>query len=477
MLTACRDLQDGKEKKKEIMEKRAATKNRKGMKASPQEILNGPILKTLFRLAVPTIIAFTFQTAFNFIDRLFISRLGELQFGAIGMSFTVQSIIIAIAAGVGAGSSSLISRFIGAKRYKDANNAAEHSLLIVLVTAAVFTIGGPLLSRPLFVLLGASDNMLPFILKYINVILFGSFFAFFTMIGNGILRGEGNMVKPMQVMVIGTLTNIILDPLLIFGLGPFPRMGIEGAALATVIARAVSAILLALSLFGDKNIIKFNLKVFKYNGQFIKGIFKVGGPSMISQLVQSLGLSLLFILLRPYGDFVKAAFTMGFTYQQVAFLPILGIAISVLTMTGQNYGAKNYERVRQIFKQASLAAAAIMLIFTGLFIAGSRTFITIFSDNPEVLRVGKDLLVIFSIGFPFIALRMVQVNVFQGLGMGFKSLILNLSQMLFLTIPLALLMSYFLGLNGIWIGMVMGNFLTAIAGLIWVGRVTKKLIV
>ena len=158
-------------------------------------------------------------------------------------------------------------------------------------------------------------------------------------------------------------------------------------------------------------------------------------------------------------------------------MPILGIAISVLTMTGQNYGAKNYERVRQIFKQASLAAAAIMLIFTGLFIAGSRTFITIFSNNPEVLRVGKDLLVIFSIGFPFIALRMVQVNVFQGLGMGFKSLILNLSQMLFLTIPLALLMSYFLGLNGIWIGMVMGNFLTAIAGLIWVGHVTKKLIV
>ena len=461
------------------MEKSTEVQNRgkKGMKATPEEILNGPILKTLFRLAVPTIIAFTFQTAFNFIDRLFISRLGELQFGAIGMSFTVQSIIIAIAAGVGAGSSSLIARFIGAERYKDANNAAEHSLLIVLVTAVIFTIGGPLLSRPLFVLLGASDKMLPYILRYINVILFGSFFAFFTMIGNGVLRGEGNMVKPMQVMVIGTLTNIILDPLLIFGLGPFPRMGIEGAALATVIARAVSALLLARSLFGDKNIIKFNLKVFKYSGEFIKGIFEVGGPSIISQLVQSLGLSLLFILLRPYGDYVKAAFTMGFTYQQVAFLPILGIAISVLTMTGQNYGAKNYERVRQILTRASLAAAGIMLVFTATFIIGSRPFIRVFSSNPEVLRVGRDLLIIFSIGFPFIALRMVQVNIFQGLGMGFKSLTLNLSQMLLLTIPLALLMSYFLGLNGIWIGMVMGNFLTALAGFIWVGHVTKKIIV
>jgi len=117
----------------------------------------------------------------------------------------------------------------------------------------------------------------------------------------------------------------------------------------------------------------------------------------------------------------------------------------------------------------------MMLIFTVSFIIGSKQFIRVFSSNTEVLRVGRDLLIIFSIGFPFIALRMVQVNVFQGLGMGFKSLILNLSQMLLLTIPLALLISYFLGLNGIWIGMVMGNFLTALAGLIWVGLVTKKL--
>lgn len=456
------------------MENSTALKN-KGIKTTPSEILKGPILKTLFRLGVPTIIAFTFQTAFNFIDRLFISRLGEVQFGAVGMSFTVQSIIIAIAAGAGAGSSSLVARLIGAEKYKEANNAAEHTLLIIVVTAVIFTIGGPLLSRPLFLLLGASDKMLPYILKYINIILFGSSFAFFTMIGNGILRGEGNMLKPMQVMVIGTLTNIILDPLLIFGIGPFPKLGIEGAALATVIARAVSSLLLAISLFGDKNIIKFNLKVFKYSGKFISGIFAVGGPSMISQLVQSLGLSLLFILLRPYGDYVKAAFTMGFTYQQVAFLPILGIAMSVLTMTGQNYGAKNYSRIRKILNRSSLAGVSIMLFFTVSFITGSKLFITVFSTNSEVLKVGRDMLVIFSIGFPFIALRMVQVNVFQGLGMGFKSLILNLSQMLLLTIPLALLISYFLGLNGIWIGMVMGNFITASAGFIWAGHVVKKL--
>ncbi|NOY08633.1 MAG: MATE family efflux transporter [Spirochaetes bacterium] len=451
-----------------------ALKKSQRIKITPEEILKGSILKTLFRLAVPTMIAFTFQTAFNFIDRLFISRLGELQFGAVGMSFIVQSILIAIAAGAGAGSSSIISRFIGAEKYREANNAAEHSLLIVIITAVIFTIGGPPLSRPLFLLLGATNKMLPYILQYVNIILLGSFFAFFVMIGNGILRGEGNMIKPMQVMVAGTLTNIILDPLLIFGIGPFPEMGIRGAALATVIARAVSCLLLARSLFGDKNIIKFNLKIFKYSSRFIKGIFEVGGPSIISQLAQSLGLSLLFILLRPYGDYVKAAFTMGFTYQQVAFLPVIGIAMSVLTMTGQNYGAKNYTRLRQILNRASLAVVLIMLSFTAAFILGNKPLIRVFSVNPEVMKTGRELLIIFSIGFPFIALRMVEVNIFQGMGMGFKSLILNLSQMLLLTIPLALIISFFIGLNGIWIGMVIGNFITAVIGFFWAGIVTKK---
>ncbi len=446
------------------------------IKTTPKEILEGPILKTLIRLALPTMIAFTFQTAFNFVDRLFISRLGELQFGAIGMSFTVQSIIIAIAAGVGAGTNSLISRLIGAKKFSDANNAAEHSLLIVLVVTVIFSVGGPLVSRPLFLLLGASKEMLPYILNYINIVLYGSFFAFFVMIGNGILRGEGNMVKPMQVMVVGTLANIILDPILIFGIGPFPALGIRGAAIATVIGRFVSFLLLLISLFSDKNIIKFNLRVFKYNGKFIHGIFQVGGPSIISQLAQSLGLSLLFILLRPYGDYVKAAFTMGFTYQQVAFLPVLGISIGVLTMAGQNYGAGNYARVRKILHRSSIAAAIVMLIFAVTFIVGNRLFIRVFSSNPEVMRVGRELLIIFSIGFPFIALRMVQVNVFQGLGMGMESLVLNLSQMILLTIPLALIMSYLIGLNGIWLGMVMGNFLTAVAGFFWTESVTRRLI-
>ncbi len=450
------------------MEKMKITKQKSHrFKVEPKEILSSNVLKTLFRLSVPTMIAFAFQTTFNFVDRFFISRLGDLQLGAIGMSFAVQSILIAIGSGIGAGSSSIVARLIGAKREKDAGIAAEHSMLIVIVFSVIFSIFGPLLTKPLFLLLGASEQMLPYILNYINIILFGSFFQFFSMIGNGIIRGEGNSITPMRVMLAGTFTNIVLDPILIFGFGPIPSLGIRGAAIATVIGRGVSSVILALSLFGKKNIVKMNFKVFRFDFSFVRGIFSVGGPSIISQLASSLGLSLLFVILKKYGDTVKAAFTMGFTYQQVAFLPLLGISMGVLTMTGQNYGAKNYKRVKDVLSRALIATMLIMGGFTLVFSLGSGLLVRVFSRDTEVIKAGKTLLIILSLGFPFVAVRMVVVNLFQGLGKGFRALVLNLMQMVLLTIPFAALFSYFIGVNGVWYGFLAGNVLTAVIALLW----------
>ncbi len=444
-------------------------------KVGPKEILSSNVLKTLFKLSIPTMVAFAFQTTFNFVDRFFISRLGDLQLGAIGMSFAVQSILIAIGSGIGAGSSSIVARLIGAKREKDAGIAAEHSMLIIVAFSLLFTVFGPLLTRPLFLLLGASRRMLPYILNYINIILMGSFFQFFSMIGNGIIRGEGNTVTPMRVMLAGTFTNIVMDPILIFGFGPIPSMGIRGAAIATVIGRGVSSLILALSLFGKKNIVKMNFKIFRFDFSFVRGIFSVGGPSIISQLASSLGLSLLFVILKRYGDTVKAAFTMGFTYQQVAFLPLLGVSMGVLTMTGQNYGARNYGRVREVLLKALISTMLIMGGFTLLFSLGSEPLIRVFSRDVEVIKAGRTLLIILSLGFPFVAVRMVVVNLFQGLGKGFRALVLNLMQMVLLTVPLAALFSYFIGVNGVWYGFLTGNVLTAVVAMIWAFSTISKL--
>ena len=440
---------------------------RKTLRTRPEQILGGEILPTLLKLSVPAIIAFTFHTTFNFVDRLFVSRLGAVELGALGMSFTVQSILITIGSGTGIGASSLIARFIGAGKKDKANNAAEHSLLIILGLSVFFTILGPFLTRPLFVLLGASEQMLPYILSYINIILYGSFFQFFAMIGNGILRGEGNTVTPMQVMILGTLVNIVLDPLLIFGIGPLPALGVQGAAIATVIGRAVSCILLAVSLFGKKNMVVLNMKVFRYEGSIVRGIFAVGGPTIVGHLSNSLGLSLLFILLRPYGDMAKSAFTLGFTYQQVAILPIIGIAQGTLTMTGQNFGAQKFQRVKSVVQKSLLFCMGIMSVFALVMILGRGSLVRVFSDVAEVIRIGRTMLLIFAVGFPFLAARFILSSFFQGLGKGFTAFVINFSYIILFAMPLALLLSRLLGIEGIWSALVLGNLLSSVLGAVW----------
>lgn len=440
---------------------------RKTLRTRPEQILGGKILPTLLRLSVPAIIAFTFHTTFNFVDRLFVSRLGAIELGALGMAFTVQSILITIGSGTGIGASSLIARFIGAGKKDKANNTAEHTLLIILGLSLFFTILGPFLTRPLFVLLGASEQMLPYILSYINIVLYGSFFQFFAMIGNGILRGEGNTVTPMQVMILGTLVNIALDPLLIFGVGPFPALGVQGAAIATVIGRAVSCILLTVSLFGTKNIVVLNMRAFRYQGSILRGIFAVGGPTIVGQLSNSLGLSLLFILLRPYGDMAKSAFTLGFTYQQVAILPIIGIAQGSLTMTGQNFGAKEFRRVRAVIQKSLLFCMVLMSAFALVMIVGRGSLVRVFSDVAEVIRIGRSMLLIFALGFPFVAARFILSSFFQGLGKGFAAFVINFSYIILFAMPLALLLSRVIGIEGIWIGIVAGNLLSSVLGAVW----------
>lgn len=444
-------------------------------KTTPQDILEGPVLKTLIRLAVPTIIAFIFHTGFNFVDRLFVSRLGEIQFGAVGMAFTVQVTMIAIGAGLSAGVSSLIARLVGAGKLKQAGRAADQAMLLVIVCSLLATIGGPRIIESLFTVLGASEQMRPYILGYIRIVLYGSLFQFFAMLGSGILRGEGDTITPMRAMVTGTIVNIILDPLLIFGIGPFPALGVQGAAIATITARAVSCLIIIFAYASQKNVVKPTYRFYDVDVRLFRGIIAVGGPTVIGHLLHPIGMSMMFFLLKPYGDASKAALTMGLTYQQVAILPIIGIAAATLTMAGQNFGAEKLNRIQSLHIKAIYFAMSVLAGVAFIFILGSESFARVFSTNPEVVSIGKTLLIIASFGYPFIGSRIVHASIFQGIGMGVKALILNMSQMLFFSLPLAWFFSRWFGLDGIWWGMTAGIFIAAVIGFAWIRGTLQEL--
>lgn len=443
------------------------------MKTSPQEILEGPILKTLIRLSVPIMLAFMFHTGFNFVDRLFVSRLGDVAFGALGMAFTVQMIMISIGSGLGVGASSVIARLIGAQRLDDANRAADQALLLVVALAALFTLAGPPLVRPLFERMGASEAMLPHVVDYTTIILSGAFFQLATMIGGGILRGEGDTITPMLMMILGTVVNIALDPLLIFGIGPFPRLEVQGAALATVIARAVSCLILVASFRAKRNVVKPTFNIFSLHRHLLASILMVGGPAVLAQILQPLTMGLMFFLLKAYGDASKAALTLNLTYQQVAILPVIGLAAGSLTMAGQNFGARRFERLRGITLRANATSAALLTVMAAIFIVGSRSFVQVFSDAPDVLAIGSTLLIITSLSLPFVGARILIASILQGFGMGGRALVINANQVV-LAVPLAWGMSQLLGLNGLWWGMTIGNVLSATIAAIWIWSILSQ---
>ena len=199
-----------------------------------RDLTKGSIPKNILSLALPMMAAFLLNTAFHIVDTIFVGRLSALALAAISVTFPVIFIMIALAAGVGVGVTSLIARLLGAKRKKEADNVAEHGLLLGIVLALTFKIFGLAFSRPLFLLL-ATEEMMPLVLEYMHIIFGGSFFMFLAFMSNSILRGEGDMKTPMKMMMLAAVANISLDPLLIFGIGFFPRMDMSRAALAPVI--------------------------------------------------------------------------------------------------------------------------------------------------------------------------------------------------------------------------------------------------
>ncbi len=437
------------------------------MKNQKYDLLNGSISKTLFGLALPMIIAFGFQTSFNFVDRYFVSRLGDVATAAIGMAFIIQLVIIALGSGMGMGLNSFISRSLGAKREERAVSAALHSFILALVMGIGVGVVGLLTQHAIFRGLGAHGVLLDSITSYLTIIFLFSPINLLSMLSNNIFRGWGDTVYPMKFMLTGTLLNILLDPLFIFGWGFIPGMGIKGAALATGISRFI-ALLYALSVLILKaRPVKLRLSLFRYDWSIFKGIFQVGFPASIGQIFTSFSLSLVFLILKPFGNDARAAYTIAFTYEMVAFLPVIGIGQAIAIMTGHNYGAQKYERIRKIYFTGLKIAMALMFLVSLLISIAPVLFAGVFAQSAEVLGITADALRIMAPGYLFNGIFMCTITSFQGLGLGKSQLIATLLRMFGLMLPLAYFGARYFSLNGVWAGILLSNVLIAGVMLVW----------
>ncbi len=418
--------------------------------------------------------AFLLNTGFNIVDTIFVGRLSPLALAAISVTFPVVFVMIALASGVGIGVTSLIARLLGAKRKREAEITAEHGLLLGVVLALVFTVSGLTFSRPLFILIGATPEMMALILEYIRIIFSGSFFMFLAFVSNSILRGEGDTKTPMKIMMLGTVINIILDPLLIFGIGPFPRLEMVGAALATVIARSISAVFVVSHLLKGSAHIKLDFRHFKYEFAIIKSIFLIGIPASLSHAVMSLGTFFLVRITSFFGPFAIAAYGLASRLGMVAFLPAVGMSTAVTTIVGHNVGAGNFRRAERTTWTAILMAMVFMEIIGVIFFLFPAFWVGIFNKNVHIVAYGSSYFRVVSLLYMLNGVSVIVSAAFQGAGRGYPSLVLTTLRLFVLAVPLAYFLSKIYGVTGIWYGIAISMIVSAIVSAIWFRRGTWK---
>jgi putative MATE family efflux protein len=441
-----------------------------------KDTTDGSIMKNILHLSWPTMIAMVLHAGFNIVDTIYIGRLGADAIAAVSIVFPIVFFMFALGNGLGVGATSLIARYFGAKRLKDADNAAEHSFLIVLILAVIFTFLGLLFSRQIYTLMGVSGNVVELAVRYSRWIFGFSIFMFIGMTGNSVLRGLGDMKIPMISMVSATLLNIILDPLLIFGLLGFPELGIDGAAIATIISRLAGAVIVIALIFSSKTAISIKPRNFKFKKKFIKKILRVGLPTSINQSLMSVSLFIFNTIIAVFGSIGLATYGIGFRVESVIFLPILAISTAVLTMVGQNVGAGKFDRAEHTVWNAIKLTVPIVAVLSVMLFIFPKAIFGVFTDDAALIREGISFFRIISINYIFVAVVILISSAFQGAGKAVPALLLSVIRVFFVTLPLMWLLAFFLdyGLIGIWWGFTLASIVTCIISIIWYKAGTWK---
>ena len=433
-----------------------------------------PILPLLFKLSIPSIIAMAIQALYNVVDSIYVGRLSTDALSALSLSFPIQIIIIGIAVGTGVGTSSLISRLLGEGNKSRASNAAEHVIIITLIYGILSAFVGFLFADKLIKFFTNDPNLIALSTEYISVILIGGIALFFPMISNNILRGEGNTVTPMIAMILGAIINIIIDPFFIFGISFFPKLGVQGAAVATVLARIISGIFLVYMLFSDKNELKLNFSDFEFDFSIIKSIYKVGFPAMVMQFMASFMLGGMNRILGTFSSTAIAAAGIYFRLQSFVFMPVFGLNQGYMPLIGYNYGHQNPERMKKAIKYTFVVAFAFTTTGFIIFQTIPTHLIRLFNSDPELIRIGTTALKTISIAFPIIGPAIIVSTTFQAIGKGFPSLIQSFMRQIVVLLPLMYILGQNFGLSTLWYAFPISELTNIIIASIWLTFTLKK---
>ena len=430
----------------------------------------GPLLA---KLSIPTTIGMLVNSLYNIVDTIFIGKgVGTLAIAAIGIVFPIQMIIMALAQLIGLGSASIISRNLGKKEYERAGLVAGNSFIAITVLGIIISVVVFMFMNPILRLFGATENILPYARDYLFIVAFGFVFFPFLVSTNNLIRAEGDAKNSMIILLLATVSNIILDPIFIFVF----KLGIKGAAYATIIAQFIGFTYAILYYLRKKSSIPIKIHHFRLKFSVIKEMISLGFASFIRQVSASFLIVLVNNSLRVYGgDVAIAAYSVVNRIVMFVTMPLFGIVAGVQPMIGYNFGAMRMSRVKKSLKVSVLSTVVIGLFFSILFLVFPTPIISLFSNDPELISSGAFPLRMIILLFSMIGFQFIGAGFFQSIGKARPSIILSLTRQVLYLLPLILLLPLLWGVNGIWIAFPIADLLAIITTGIFLYREIKKI--
>ena len=440
-----------------------------------------PENKLLLNMALPMILSMLIQACYNIVDSYFVSKLSQDALNAVGLAFPVQNLMIAVAVGTGVGINALLSRSLGQKDQERANRTAMNGVMLEVVSGLVFTVLGLTCARLFYTVQTDIPGIVEYGADYLTIIAGCSMGIFLSVACERLVQATGRTVYAMVIQGTGSVINLILDPILIFGLFGFPRMEVAGAAVATVTGQIIGGLVgLYLSLTHNPEL-QMSVAGLRPSREIIKGIYSVGLPSIIMQSIGSVMVFGMNQILIAFTATATAVFGIYFKLQSFIFMPVFGLNNGMVPIVAYNYGAQKPERITRTVKLAMAYAVGIMAVGFALFQLFPDVFLSLFEaegeDAGDLLTIGVPALRIISFHFLVAGICVVSMSVFQALGHGVLSLIVAIVRQLIVLLPTAFLLSRLGGLDVVWWAFPAAETIAVMLCLLFLFRVFQKEII
>lgn len=432
-----------------------------------------PVLPLLLKMASPVIFSMFISSLYNVVDSYFVAQISEKALRAVSLSYPIQLVIIAFGVGTGVGVNSYAARLLGQKEEEKASNVASHGLLLAIVTSLIFMLFGIFGVKDLFSTFTNDPDVYAMGVQYSQLVTIFSIGSIVQISQEKTIQSTGRMFVPMLSQLVGSLINIILDPIFIFGYFGIPAMGVKGAAIATLIGQFIGAYICIHYLLIYDGELKITRKNYSFNKDIVKEIYKVGLPSIIMQSIAAvLNMGFNYILI-PISEVAVSVLGIYYKLQSFVFLPVFGLTQGVLPLIAYNYGAKKRERIDQTMNYGILIAGIMMLLGTLLFTIFPKQLLLFFNSTPEMLAIGIPMLRITCLCFIPAALGIMYSTFFQSLGFGIYSLAMSILRQMVVILPLAKILSYF-SLSTIWFSYPIAEIFSLVYGYYMYKKIYKN---